>query len=192
MSRERDEQRFRELMTANGPRLLAFARRRIEDRDAALDVVASIMEIAWRRLSKVPQDPEGATRWLFVTARGVVANEQRGRRRRRALEQRLHGTHGDDSSYAGPEDAEQLSIARAVAALPAAERELLALVAWDGFTCAEAASLLGITPAAARQRLSRSRARLRAALSDGADGEHDAQSRSPATRAQKPAASESA
>jgi DNA-directed RNA polymerase specialized sigma24 family protein len=47
------------------------------------------------------------------------------------------------------------------------DRELLTLVAWEGLRAGEAAAVLGIGAAAARQRLVRARRRLRAEL-DGA------------------------
>jgi RNA polymerase sigma factor (sigma-70 family) len=46
----------------------------------------------------------------------------------------------------------------AIAALPAAHREALLLVAIEGMKPAEAAVVCGITPEAMRQRLSRARA----------------------------------
>ena len=49
-------------------------------------------------------------------------------------------------------------IEAAIAALPAAHREALLLVAVDGMKPGEAAAVCGITPKAMRQRLSRARA----------------------------------
>ena len=48
-------------------------------------------------------------------------------------------------------------VERALAALPARHREVLLLVAVEGFTPAEAAGVCGVTPEALRQRLSRAR-----------------------------------
>jgi RNA polymerase sigma factor (sigma-70 family) len=56
----------------------------------------------------------------------------------------------------------------ALRALPAAERDVLLLVAWEQLTPAEAASVLGVPPGTARSRLHRARAALRAALGGGA------------------------
>lgn len=52
----------------------------------------------------------------------------------------------------------------ALSALTDGERELLLLVAWEGLSPAEAASVLGLTAGAARSRLHRARARAQAAL----------------------------
>jgi RNA polymerase sigma-70 factor (ECF subfamily) len=57
----------------------------------------------------------------------------------------------------------------AIAALPAAHREALLLVAVEGMKPAEAAAVCGITPEAMRQRLSRARAAIAQHLDDSED-----------------------
>lgn len=54
----------------------------------------------------------------------------------------------------------------AIAALPAAHREALLLVAVEGMTPSDAAAVCGVTPEAMRQRLSRARAAVAAHLDD--------------------------
>jgi RNA polymerase sigma factor (sigma-70 family) len=54
----------------------------------------------------------------------------------------------------------------AVRALPAADREVLLLVAWEQLTPAEAAEVLGVPQGTARSRLHRARAALRRVLSE--------------------------
>jgi RNA polymerase sigma factor (sigma-70 family) len=56
----------------------------------------------------------------------------------------------------------------AIAGLPAVERELLLLVAWDGLTPTEAAAVVGVPAPTARTRLFRARQRLRERLPDTA------------------------
>ena len=58
------------------------------------------------------------------------------------------------------------SLAAAVRALPASEREVLLLVAWEQLTPAEAAEVLGIRQGTARSRLHRARTALRLALGE--------------------------
>jgi RNA polymerase sigma-70 factor (ECF subfamily) len=67
-------------------------------------------------------------------------------------------------------------VASAVRALPAAERDVLLLVAWEELTPAEAAAVLGVPPGTARSRLHRARATLRAGLSSRAAGQAEDQS----------------
>ena len=50
------------------------------------------------------------------------------------------------------------TVISAVRLLPAAEREVLLLVAWEQLTPAEAAQVLGVPPGTARSRLHRARA----------------------------------
>jgi RNA polymerase sigma-70 factor, ECF subfamily len=57
------------------------------------------------------------------------------------------------------------ALAAALARLNDADRELLLLIAWDGLSPAEAATVLAIKPATARVRLLRARRRLTQALS---------------------------
>ena len=60
-------------------------------------------------------------------------------------------------------------IEAAVAALPAAHREALLLVAIEGLKPSEAAAVCGVTPEAMRQRLSRARAAIARHLEDDED-----------------------
>ena len=55
-------------------------------------------------------------------------------------------------------------LAAALRALPAAERDVLLLVAWEQLTPAEAAVVLGVPQGTARSRLHRARAALRPVL----------------------------
>jgi RNA polymerase sigma-70 factor (ECF subfamily) len=70
--------------------------------------------------------------------------------------------HPGDGALAGVTDP---ALAAALARLNDVDRELLLLIAWDGLSPAEAATVLGIKPATARVRLSRARRRLTQALS---------------------------
>ena len=49
-----------------------------------------------------------------------------------------------------------------VAALPETDREIFALVVWDGFSLSEVAQMLGMQAGTVRSRCSQARARLRA------------------------------
>lgn len=61
------------------------------------------------------------------------------------------------------------ALVSAVRRLPAPERDVLLLVAWEQLTPAEAAVALGIPPGTARSRLHRARATLRHMLAEPAD-----------------------
>lgn len=68
------------------------------------------------------------------------------------------------------------ALASALRALPAAERDVLLLVAWEQLTPAEAAVVLGVPQGTARSRLHRARTTLRPILArtpDSAEESHD-------------------
>ncbi len=140
------------------PRVLGYALRRA-DAEEARDVVAETFTVAWRRLDQVPDD--GALPWLLLTARNVLANRRRGERRDARGPAAVEPDHADDV----------VGVATLVSAfnrLPERDREVLALVAWEGLEPREAAATLGCSAATFSVRLHRARKRLAALLSETA------------------------
>jgi RNA polymerase sigma factor (sigma-70 family) len=161
----RSDAQFEELARNATPRLLGFVTRRVDSTADAADVVAEVLLIAWRRNDSLPDDENGALLWLFGAARRVIRNYHRGRVRRNALAERLR----NELETAAVEEQAITSpaVRRALASLSEADRELILLHAWEGLSLVEAATVLGIRPAAARKRLERARSRVRAALEEG-------------------------
>ncbi|WP_067486515.1 RNA polymerase sigma factor [Actinomadura hibisca] len=166
MSRDLLAQRYEHVYRAHSAAILGYLARRTEPPEDAADLAAEVFTVAWRRVADMP--PGDETRlWLYGVARNVLANHRRGRTRRHRLADRLrehlsrspHLHHDDDHDGTAPVHA-------ALAALPERDRELIALTAWEGMTPAEIAVVLDADPATVRSRLSRARARLRAALAD--------------------------
>ncbi|AEE44821.1 RNA polymerase sigma factor [Cellulomonas fimi] len=160
-----DAQRFAALWEQHAPRVQAWTLRHV-DRDTAQEVVAETFLVAWRRLADVPGD---ALPWLLVVARNTLRNHRRSAYRARQL-------HGVLAALAPPPPddpaaavAERQALLRALADLSTSDREAVLLVAWDGLTAAQAAEVLGCSPAAFKMRLSRARRRLTRA----ADGTPD-------------------
>jgi RNA polymerase sigma-70 factor, ECF subfamily len=156
------------LFLAHGRAVYAFARRRASAADAD-EVVAETFLVAWRRLDDVPAD---ALPWLLGVARRSLANIVRGETRQSALRLRLAST----ATAAAPDVGEQdrsLSdaVRRSLDGLNPAERDALTLLAWDGLTAAEAATVLGCSRAAIYLRLHRARRRLADDLRAHADAE---------------------
>lgn len=153
-----DETRFERLWAAHRDAVWSYAARRVGP-DRAPDVVHETFLVAWRRLDDVPA---AAAPWLLGVARNVLLHERRGAARRAQLDERLAGL------VSPPPDAPESDgeLLRAARQLPLADRELLALVAWDGLTVAEAAVVLGWRPVTARVRLHRARGRLAALLAE--------------------------
>jgi RNA polymerase sigma factor (sigma-70 family) len=147
--------RFQAIYEANYHRILGYVLRRA-DRDDAADAVAETFLVAWRRLDDVPEG-HAARLWLYGTARRVLANQRRARRRRERLAERVR-SQGQESEPS-PADTALDSAAAAFARLPPADRELLALVAWEGLDAGEIAQVFGCSRNAARIRLHRARRR---------------------------------
>jgi RNA polymerase sigma-70 factor (ECF subfamily) len=149
------------LYDAHAPAVAAYARRRA-DPSVADDVVAEVFTIAWRRLDQVPDE---ALPWLLATARRVLANARRSQRRQLALVDRLVAARRAEPPAAwaqqrGPDR----PVLEALAALSERDREALLLVAWDGLSTADAATVAGLSVRSFESRLYRARRRLRARL----------------------------
>jgi RNA polymerase sigma-70 factor (ECF subfamily) len=148
--------RLEELFQAHGRKVYAFARRRASAADAE-EVVAETFLVAWRRLDDVPAEP---LPWLLGVARHSLANIVRGERRQSALQLRLASATARTTD--GTEEGRTISdvVQRSLDKLNPAERNAITLLAWDGLTPAEAATVLGCSRAAVYLRLHRARRRL--------------------------------
>jgi RNA polymerase sigma factor (sigma-70 family) len=154
-------ERFEALFREHGDAVYRFALRR--DPASADDVVAESFLIAWRRLDDVPVDAE--LPWLLGVARRAYSNAWRGERRRAALLERLRGesrASTPDHTQASPSGHALLSgvLESALACLPARDRELLMLVAWDELDPSGVAQAMGCSRANVAVRLHRARKRL--------------------------------
>lgn len=110
-------------------------------------------------------DPSRGTfrAWLFGIARNTLATHFRNERARRTRPQRLTRDTWDEwlEVDARLDAAETVgSLRRCLAAMPAVEREVLLLVAWEELTPTEVAHVLSIPVGTARSRLHRARHRL--------------------------------
>lgn len=154
--RDRTE-RFRAIFDECYQPLHGYVRRRCGLPDAD-DLVADILTVAWRRLDDIP--PGSELPWLYGVAARTILNRQRTLRRRARLVSRLTLERPPE---AGASDDAVLD---ALARLGPEDRELLQLAAWEQLRAGEIAVVMGCTPNAAALRLSRARARLRAAMTE--------------------------
>ncbi|HKF82409.1 MAG TPA: RNA polymerase sigma factor [Solirubrobacterales bacterium] len=160
LTKEHRKRRFEALFGSNYSRVFSFVLRRTQDRDLAEEIVAETFLIAWRRFEDLPSE---ALPWLFGTARRVLANHVRYTERRSR-----HGSAvpleyvelGDPSASTSDLIADRQAFVTAFAAIRAEDREVLALIAWDGLSSREAAETLGCSTAAFSLRLHRARRRL--------------------------------
>jgi RNA polymerase sigma-70 factor (ECF subfamily) len=160
MTESDHRKRFDALFAAYGSDIVAYCRWRAGSPTDAQDAAAEVFLIAWRRLDSVPED-DAARVWLYATARRVIANQRRSRRRRAALEERLAGEAAAAPSTE-PLDHECVLVHEALRRLGSRDREVLLLAEWEGLSPAEIGTVLGYLAVTARGRLHRARRRFRA------------------------------
>ena len=150
--------RFEAVYEAYYPAVQAYVRRRTDTADDTADALAETFLTAWRRLADIP-DGDEARLWLYGVARRVLANQRRGAARRTALAERLRAELVvRDGTTGRPVDPGQ--VGEAFGRLSDDDRELLALIGWEGLTPAEASIVLGCSGGTVRIRLHRARKRL--------------------------------
>lgn len=149
--------------------------RRFGDAEEVADFVADVFLEVLSSAARFDPRRGGAVPWLYGVAANVAADRGRRRMRRVRAEQRLAGRAFLDADDCARVEERIDAAARlrrtyqAMRHLPERDRRLLELVAVDGLSTGEAARALAISPVAARVRLSRARARLRAALAEAGD-----------------------
>lgn len=151
--------RFEQLHAEHGRALLGYLLRRATS-DDAVDVLADVLLVVWRRLDEVPAGPS-ARPWLYAIARRTLANHRRGVRRRDQLTARLR-IQVREALPGGWEDQahERDVVAVALARLEEHDREVLQLTAWEGLTPTDIATALRLPATTVRSRLRRARLRL--------------------------------
>jgi RNA polymerase sigma-70 factor, ECF subfamily len=164
------EDRLAGLVRAHHRHVLAYARRRLGDWQAAEDLAAETFAIAWRRLGDVPAEP---LPWLYRVAYGLLRNEYRRSARRRAVETRAVDAADGARAEGGPRPddpgvrvAEADRVVRALSALSEADRDLLMLIGWEELSVAQAARVLAVPAPVVSVRLHRARRRLAARLAE--------------------------
>lgn len=124
-----------------------------EAEDEAQEAMVRVYE-RWDRVSTMAS-PDG---YLFRTAMNLNRSwRRRLRSERRRLVDAPHLREPHESAETGDE------LGRALASLPAAQRQALILVEWLGMSDDEVGDALGIRPVSVRVRISRAKSALRAA-----------------------------
>jgi len=155
--------RFEALYRSSRDDVYAYVATLLRDRVAAEDVTALAFERAYRRRRTFDRRRGEERAWLFGIARNAALDELRRRRRIAALT-----TDPEDVQAAGPEDDADIALRRttvrtALAAMPARERELIALKFHGGCSNAELARVLGVSESNAGTMLHRAIEKLRKA-----------------------------
>nr|WP_276510570.1 RNA polymerase sigma factor [Pacificimonas flava] len=169
--REGDRRAFDELVKIEGTRQLAIATRALHNRELAEDAVQDAFASAWiaRRRFDVSR-PFGA--WITR----ITLNKCRDIQRRNAVRNLfwMQKTYDDPTVPDESPDPEQTASDRAqlkrveaeIEALPRKLRDALLLTTIDGFSYADAASILKVSPKTIEMRTYHARKRLKTALQE--------------------------
>jgi RNA polymerase sigma-70 factor (ECF subfamily) len=145
------EQRFERIYAEHRQAVRAYVRRRAPEA-VVEDVVSETFLVCLRKIERVPSEP---LPWLYAVARKALANERRRRRRTEP---------GDVTLMVEPEPVGDGVLAAAFNRLSEKDREVLRLVAWDGLSLTDAATVLGCSGVACRVRYHRAKSRLASRL----------------------------
>lgn len=162
-----DADAFGALFRRHEASVTRYAVRRCSSPSEVADAVAETFLAALRSAHRFRGESADALPWLFGIARNVVAQQVRAERRWVGLRHRARAT---TPTYA-PEEYERVldaleasdradRLRAALGGLSRRERAVFDLVTYADLTATQAAEALGITPNAARVRLSRARRRL--------------------------------
>jgi DNA-directed RNA polymerase specialized sigma24 family protein len=144
-------QRFEQIYAEHHWAVRAYVRRRAPE-SVVDDVVSDTFLVCLRKIDRVPAEP---LPWLYAVAGKTLANE----RRRRARVVRGHEVLAGEPAPVGDG-----ALAAAFNALSDRDREVLRLVAWEGLSLADAATVLGCSAVACRVRYHRAKSRLASRL----------------------------
>lgn len=160
---------FETIYRANIEAVTAFFARRSADPQTVADLTADTFVAVITSFGSF--DPgRGSTRaWIFGIARRIYAAHCHVHSQQRDKVLRLAGRRELDADQVGElldridAEREGRAVVTGLTALPPLDRAVVELVDIAGLRSKEAASVLGVAPGAARMRLMRARARLRAA-----------------------------
>ncbi len=157
-------ERFEALYRSSRDDVFAYVSTLLRDRAAAEDVTAQSFERAYRKRRTFDRRRGDERAWLFGIARNGALDELRRRRR-------LASLVAEPQADAALEDHAEIALRRtavrkALARLPARDRELIALKFHGGLSNGEIALVLGVSESTAGTRLHRALERLRKACDE--------------------------
>jgi RNA polymerase sigma-70 factor (ECF subfamily) len=155
---------FERLYRSSRDDVYAYVASLLRDDGAAEEVTALAFERAYRKRNRFDPRRGEPRAWLFGIARNAALDELRRRGRQAVLAEEPVDAFADDPAQ---NSETRLALAAAFGALKPAERELIALKFYSGFSNAEIAALTGTSESNAGTKLHRAMTKLREAC-DGA------------------------
>ena len=165
-----DPERFAVLVRRHAPAIQRYVTRRI-GREAAEDVVAETVHIAFRQRGYSTDDGRDCLPWLYGIATRLAHRHWRSETRQLNLLART-GIDPVTEPFTDRVDAEvsanaaKARLAAAVARLPAGQRDALLLLVWADLSYDQIARATGVPMGTVQSRISRARRRLRKQLAD--------------------------
>lgn len=164
-----DRDAFGALYDRHSQRVFAHSARQLGGIQDADDLTAIVFLEAWRLRARIRFVNGSALPWLLMTATNVARNYRRSARRYRAVLNRIPAPraspdHADSVAATATFEATGQTLAQALTTLRPMDRHVVSLCLISELTYAEAAQVLGISHAAVRSRLMRSREAIRSAL----------------------------
>lgn len=158
-ARDGDRSAIDELLARYEQAIYRFGLRMCGDEESAREVLQETMLAAFRHLPGFRADAKLST-WLYQIARSFCIKERRGTRPTTLLGEHLADpADAPDRQVHSKQIGEALT--RAIATLPAEQREVLVLRDVEGLSADEAATVVGIEVGALKSRLHRARVTLR-------------------------------
>jgi RNA polymerase sigma factor (sigma-70 family) len=145
-----------------------YLERRI-GRDGADELSGEVFRIAFEQRTRFRPVHESALPWLYGLATNLMLKRWRGERREAQAVARLEAASRNGDGPEAHDDRISSALSRqrlldALAELPAGDRDVLVLIAWEELTYEEVATALDIPVGTVRSRLNRARTRLRELL----------------------------
>jgi RNA polymerase sigma factor (sigma-70 family) len=161
---------FAGLFDRHAPPIMRYIARRVGPSNAD-DLVAETFLAAFRRRQKYDTRHRDARPWLYGIATHLISQHRREESRQLRIRlaaglapQPADPGHGDRVAAYVTANAVRGALTAALAGLPAAERDVLVLIAWEQLSYDEVARALGIPVGTVKSRLSRARGRVREVL----------------------------
>jgi RNA polymerase sigma-70 factor (ECF subfamily) len=150
-----DAAAFRELYEAYGPRVKAYMMRQGADAGTAEDLAQETLLTVWRKAALYTSDKGSMTTWVFAIARNLRIDRLR---REVAWQELPEGRSAEVSEAPLPDEAvaekeRQQRVQGALAALPAEQKEVVALAYLEGLSHSEIAERLGMPLGTVKSRM---------------------------------------